>query len=679
MRGRMPERDANDRTDADCWRDSRWGRCLTSAAVPSAAQPGPVARLDIDACPGLAGQPAARRELITELLRIPSLAHPAGTPAVLNQTDFIRIRRRDADPRHVDAILIQAIPNGASSITELGTQIVEMAARKGKNFEVWGIERREKNMEDLAGMRLAYALRDPAAALRYYYGSNYLDAAGKFNGTLGGPGSPFVPLGQNDVPFLADWSAEVMFGDVESMMDLVPLAQRHTHIFAYSASPGGGFLSQLAGYKLHDGNRGYQELGGLIAIEGQLSRRSIGPDLAPSPADVDKYLADVQAIRTGTTPRFLNGDLRVLSPGPIGAIVASIATMAAAYQPTRESIFPIGNGASGGPMADAFNAKLRVTNRARMAYAIADDAIPGSFTDSYFLSAFGGRMGHLDFHPLPGTPACAEPGPFGMQPPCVPSVEQINANHVYDWVSGGPGQPGRSASPLEGWTKNPQGQFDGSNVNGAPDDTNMTTAIEALARPATRTNLTPLTIAFPTGTRTIDASFDVGWGWYSSNRYHSIDIPFINRFRKVLVDRPDLGIHLDFDKTVVDIPVIEYTVHAGTTNPFGGKDFTAIEPGGIAIETPLAAKRSPIPPATSLHLYKNIDVHLAANSSIADTWSWTGSTRVPGKTRSRCRISRRASAAAASGGARGRPQPQKMQGRAQHDHGHRDERDLKVG
>jgi len=595
------------------------GALLLNAAVPGAAQPARAARLDIDACPGLAGQPQKRRELIAELLRIPSLAHPAGTPAVLNQTDFVRIRRRDADPQHVDAILIQAIPNGASSITELGAQIVEQAALHGKNFEIWGIERREKNLEDLVGMRRAYARRDPAVALRYYYGSNELDANGKFNGTVGGPGSSVKLLGQNDVPFLADWSADVMFGDVESMLDLVPKAQRRTHIFAYSASPGGGFLSELAGIKLHDGNRGYQELAGLIAIEGQLSRRSIGPDLAPAPADVDKYIADVQAIRAGTTPRFLNGDLRVLSPGPIGAVVATIATMAAELQPTRESIFPIGNGASGGAAADAFNAKLRLTNRARIAYSIADDPIPGSFTATAFLSPFGGRMGHLDFHPQPGAPVCAQPGPFGMQRPCVPSTAQIDPNRVYDWVSGGPGQPGEHASPLEGWTKNSQGHFDGANVNGGPDNTNMTTAIQALSRPATRTNLTPLTIAFPTGTRTIDAGFGVGWGWYSSNRYHSIDIPFLNRFRKVLVDRPDLGIHLDVDKTVVDIPVIEYTVHAGTTNPFNGRDFTAVEPGGIAIETPLAAKRSPIPPATSLQLYKNIDVHLTENSVIAAT------------------------------------------------------------
>ncbi len=581
--------------------------------APGSAQPARAAKLDIDLCPGLAGQPLARRNLITEYLRIPSIAHPDETPQVLNQTNFIRIRRRDADPHRVDAILIQAIPNGASSITELGTQIIEMAQRQGKNVEVWGIERREKNMEDLVGMRRAYDAGDPSVALRYYYGTNYLDANGKFNGKVGGAGATFVPLTQSDVPFLANWDATVMFSDIESMLDLIPKNLRRTHIFAYSASPGGGVLSQLAGFKLHDGNRGYQELAGLIAIEGQLSRQSIGEG-SPSAADVDKYIADVQAVRNGTTPRFLNGDLRVLSPGPVGAIAGEMVAMSADLQPTRESIFAIGPGASGGTAADAFNAKLRVTNRARIAYAIADDPIPGSFTGSYFLSAFGGRMGRLNFEPIPGTPPCAEPGPLGMQPPCIPTVARIDTSRVFDWLDGGPGGPAVTGHPFEGWTKTPAGQFDGSNVNGGPHPTSLTTAVQALARPSTRTNATPLTIDFPTGARTIDASFNVGWGWYSSNRYHSVDIPFLNRFRKVYIDQPDLGIHLDFDKTAVDIPVIEYTVHLKTTNPFDGKDFTVIEPDGLVIETPLAAKRSPIDRRTTLRLYKNVDVHTASNA-----------------------------------------------------------------
>jgi hypothetical protein len=295
-----------------------------------------------------------------------------------------------------------------------------MAALRGKDFQVWGIERREKNLQDLAGIRETIVHHDPSYALRYYYGDNYLDADDKFAGKLGGPGAKFGPLVQQDVPFLADWDAEVFNRDVESMIDLVPPAQRRTNVFLYSASPGGGFLSQFAGFKLLDGNRGYQEIAGIVAIEGQLTKNSIGKG-EPTQQDIDKYIRDVQAIRDGKIPRFQDGVHQdLLSPGPGVAIPAAISMLAAEFAPNQESVFPIAGDAVGGPAADAFNAKLRLTNLARAGYALSDDPLPGSFTTTYFLSHFGGGLGRLDFTPRPGAPACAEPGPMGMKSPCVP-------------------------------------------------------------------------------------------------------------------------------------------------------------------------------------------------------------------------------------------------------------------
>ena len=124
----------------------------------------------------------------------------------------------------------------------------------------------------------------------------------------------------------------------------------------------------------------------------------------------------------------------------------------------------------------------------------------------------------------------------------------------------------------------------------------------------------PLTIDFPTGQRPIDASFGYFFAWYASNRYRTIDIPFLDKYRKISINRPDLGIHLDFDKTRINIPVMEYTVHANTTNLFGGKDVTVVEQGGLAMETPLARNLNPINPAVTLRLYNNLDIHTADNS-----------------------------------------------------------------
>jgi hypothetical protein len=579
--------------------------------------------LDIDRCPGLAGQPGARRDLVTEYIRIPSAAKPAGTPSELNQTNFLRVRLRSANPRHVDAILIQAIPNGASSYSESAAQIVEMAARRGKNFEVWGVERREKNLQDMVGLRQAYAGRDPTLALRYYYGKNFLDGSGKFAGTLGGAGASFRELQPKDVPFMADWDAEVLYRDVESMLDLIAPAQRATNVFLYSASPGGEFPSQFAGFRLRDGRRGYQELAGLIAIEGQLGRDTIGRG-QPTAVDVAAYVEQVRKIRAGQIPRFIDDPSRhsLLSPGASVAIPAAISLMAADFSPDRESIFRLPGDAAGGPRADAFNARLRLTNLARAGYALSDDPLPGSFTTTFFMNFFGAGLGRVDFTPRPGAPACAQPGPLGMRPPCVPSIEQIDPSRVYGWLEGGPGGVAANNNPLEGWSITPDGAYTNSYIFGeatqrnGPDPTRLAAAVQVFGRPATLTNAVPLTIAFPTGSRTIDSSFNVGWAWYPSNRYLAIDLPFLNRFRRVLVNRPDLHIHLDFDKRFVTIPIIEYTVHLGTKNPWPATvtDFTVVDPRGLT-ETPLAAKLSPFNPAINMRLYKNVDIHSADNSA----------------------------------------------------------------
>jgi len=209
-----------------------------------------------------------------------------------------------------------------------------------------------------------------------------------------------------------------------------------------------------------------------------------------------------------------------------------------------------------------------------------------------------------------------------LKPPCVPSVDQIDPLKVYGWADGGPGGPAVAGNPLAGWTITPDGTFTSKATHRGPNPGHIVTAVQMASRPATLTNATPLTIAFPTGTRTIDSSFNIGLGaWYLSSRYY-LDVAFINRFQKVLIDRPDLHIHLDFDKTAIDIPIIEYVVHRDTINPWPNesKDFTVVDFDGLTL-TPLAAQKSPMNPAVNLRLYKNLDIHTADNSDGAKAFN----------------------------------------------------------
>lgn len=573
---------------------------------------------DIKTCPGLIGQPQTRQDLLSEYICVPSLARPAGTPEQLNKASFIRVHERSPRSSKVDAVIIYGANFGDNIDTELPAEIVEMAAKQGKNVEVWCMLHREVNLQDTRGLGAAAFARDPSIALRYYFGDNYVGSTGRFDGVLGGTGSSFTPLQQSDVPFMADWGADVQNADVESVLDLVPPAERASNAFLMSASPNSEFNTQFAGFKLHDGKRGYQELAGIIAVEGNIT--SIGSATPPTQDAINAYLNQVKAIQDGTAPSFdttsppAGGNPNGTS-GVSGRIASQIIAMSAMWQPNRESIFePLPGGAVGGPLADQFNSRLRLTNQARDAFSNSADPVPGTFLAAPGQSRLGGREGHLAFTPQPGAAQCAAPGPNGMVPPCVPPVSQIDTSKVYGWATGGVDGPGEAGNPLSGWTESSPGVFSSANVNAGPNPSNITLN-EAGSMPGTRTNDHPITVRFPTsGKVTIDSSFKTDFSWYLDNRYDNVDVPFINTYQKVDINRPDLGVHLDFDKSGVNIPVIEYVVHLGTTNPWPKvTDFSVVAPDAVT-QTAQAAQRSPLNKSMNLRLYNNIDIHTADNS-----------------------------------------------------------------
>lgn len=570
--------------------------------------------------PGLPGQPEARQDLISEYIVVPSLAQEPSTPSELNKIGFLRIRRLSTsnNPAPIDAIVIYqtGFGGGAGLPMELLTQIVEMGALRGKNIEVWSIDYRENNLEDTKGMRRAELRRDPRIALQYYYGDDALDENGRFSAIpaasdslLGGEGATFVPLQQEDVPFLPEWGVTVHNRDVETLLRLVPEEDRSTNVFLMGHSQGGSFIAQFAGHKLLDGKRGYEELAGLIFLDGG---PSIGNGEEPSEDDISNLIARREARRDGSQLRF-GTFFGATFFGPGNNIMNEIMAMAASFSPTEETIFPLGPGAAGGPLADEFAAKLRLTNRARFGFTIDTDPIPGTFLQTFSFAFLGARAGRLDFTPVPGTENdCAEPGPRGMMPPCVPALSQIDPRRVYDWIDGGPG--GAEPSPLNGWTRNASG-FTDAFVNPLEEPTKNSTWIQANYIGPSRTNVRPVTIDFPvSGPVEIDSGEANAWLWYLNNQYND-ELSFVSRFKRILIDRDDVNLHIDIDKRPINIPVITYVRIIGNPqNPFPNVyDFTAITPTGVR-QTPLAFARSPIEAAVNTRLYGHTDLATADNS-----------------------------------------------------------------
>ena len=563
---------------------------------------------------GLPGQPETRRNLITEYIVIPSLGQEPNTPYQLNKTAFMRVRKRLWLP-WVDAVIIHqpGFASGASGLPELAAQIVEMAALKGKIVEVWVVDRRENNLEDIKGMRDALQNRDPYFALQYYFGDGVLDENGKFRleSELGGPGATFIPLKQEDVPFEAEWGIEVYNQDVETLLNLVPEGRRSTNVFLMGHGQGGLFVSEFPGSKLSSGKRGYEELAGLVFLDGG---PALGENREPSPRDINDFIMGIQELRDGTSPRF-GATFGSVTFDPKYYILDEIMAMLAYFSPREESIFPVPPGANGGPMADLFTANLRLTNRARFGFTWDDDPVPGTFLQELGRSCAGYRIGRIDFTPVPGTENdCAESGPFGLIPPCIPALNRIDSTKVYDWIDGGPDGAGPSG-PLNGWIKDSYGYFLNSCAISLEEPSKSLTLSQETYVPPMRTNVIPVTINFPvSGPVLIDSSKTNHWLWYLNNRYDA-DLLFVRNFMKIQIDRDDVNIHIDIDKESVNIPVINYTGRSGFPyNPFPNvDDYTAINRTQV-MQTPLAMELSPIDPEVNIELYHHSDLHGADNS-----------------------------------------------------------------
>lgn len=71
-------------------------------------------------------------------------------------------------------------------------QLVYVAlTRYGKNIEVWVLDRRPNNLEDLTGLNKAEATGDVQVAIDYYFGGAEIDGK-KFQGFLDDESAPYL-------------------------------------------------------------------------------------------------------------------------------------------------------------------------------------------------------------------------------------------------------------------------------------------------------------------------------------------------------------------------------------------------------------------------------------------------------------------------------------------------------
>ena len=568
--------------------------CLSAAllAGPVAGMAAPMVR---PAPAGDAGsQVPGYPDVVAEYIQVPGGKAP-GTPAALNTASFLRLRATaDGDrPRPANAVIV-GLPGFSSTPPHwlyLSSQMVSRAAKQTCDgqpcrLEVWVLQRRGANLAETEALTEARRKGDPQIALNHYLGADAIGPDGKVGPATAA--AAWKPLTQTDLAFMADWGFEAYAADVDAMIGRIRERSGARNIFLAGHSQGGGFVSNYAARRAPGGKRGVEGLAGLIFLDGG---PSAGVQPEPTAAELDAYLARVNALRSGKDRVYTdaNGILGAIA-GPASAASQSVTGVYYALSdPSAEAIFPLRVAGMAPAPGDDFLKTARMTWLARAGASFDTDPVPGGGVQMQILQYLGQGLGRLDFTPMPGTldscdrtPPPAAVGPMramGPPPKCVPSGAMVDPG----WIEPGPDGP-KEAGRASLW-------------------------LNAQAFAPTRSNIRPVTVKFAeSGRRVIDASDMIGSNWYPSERW-DFDAGFVSRYRTLKIDRD--GVKLDVDKAAIaGVPV--YVARQGFTqgvtgNPFPGvRDYTEVNKTGTW-QTPEAKAVSPFDPAINAAIYFHTD------------------------------------------------------------------------
>lgn len=542
-------------------------------------------------------------EVLGEYLQTPGYAAP-GTPKSLNSATFLRLRlAADGDaPKPANAVIV-ALPGFSSTPSQwvfLASQLVKKAPLsqcEGKpcRIEVWVLQRRGAHLADTSALIAARKAKDPAVALKYYYGTP-VTRPGPGTHSPGrimapGPDATFKALTQTDLGFMADWGFQAYAGDVDAMIGLIKTRTGSHNVFLAGHSQGGGFVSNYAARLQPDGKRGVDKLSGLIFLDGG---PSVGGEDKPTEAQLNAYFSRVADLRSGKSKVYTDGN------GLLGAVASLTSFMGqsvtglyyAFSDPGAEAIFPLrAVGMTPGP-GDDFLAGLRVSWLARAGVSFDTEPVPGGAVQLSVLRFLGQGLGKLDFTPLPGTEALCDktPEPPMLGPPrtgpavtCTPTAAMLDPNKVYGWIEGGGNGGVADASKAMLW-------------------------LQAQAWAPSHSNVRPATATFAqSGTRTLDASSMVAFNWYQSERW-DFDANFVGRYKTLKIDRD--GVKLDLDKsaiTAIPVYVARQSSAPRAGNPFPGvTDYTEINKAGT-FQTDPARAITPLDPKINVAIYNHTD------------------------------------------------------------------------
>lgn len=338
-------------------------------------------------------------------------------PAGCNDVRFIRFKTRDssADAAQADAalLLVPGVLEGANGFEYIGRQLVYMAkTQRGRNIEVWSMDRRSNCLEDLRGMQAAEAAPTVQEAedliVGYYYGDLSIDGA-QFAGFRKSSNMPYL------LNFGMQQTTEDMYAIIRAMVPDAAVSRKK--VFVGGHSLGGIHTSMFLSWDLDADPATTADIGanlvaGAIGFDTNISPLSNPAAALQAYAPIaDSILADVKVdsdaayrnvlklMRTGILPK--NIDIPALFSAEAIALPEAVGLLAAKapdqesrvieripQSPELKSLFRFfhtrdGNNFAYGPHLESF----RYTNAAQVALMFDDD-----FSILAFLQASLGQM-----------------------------------------------------------------------------------------------------------------------------------------------------------------------------------------------------------------------------------------------------------------------------------------------
>ena len=205
----------------------------------------------------------------TDASGYPKLVTQYGTADVdLNNGIYTRFYYQP-DDTPVDAVLVlvPGFEGGGNSFLPLAQNLVSRAVENGRRVELWALDRRGHQLEDLEGKAIAAQQADPQIALDWFFGgelgltlSPQLTRRAQFHNT------------QEDTAFMANWTTNVVSKDIDAVIDAALAAVGNGNVFLGGHSAGTGHTARYAATDFDISSpgvlAGYTKLRGLVLLEG---------------------------------------------------------------------------------------------------------------------------------------------------------------------------------------------------------------------------------------------------------------------------------------------------------------------------------------------------------------------------------------------------------------------------